>query len=66
MRYYILAAGIFIASAGAMTVITLALGLGGGEFALLKTLLKFVIDSILFLISFRAQREWVFADRRKK
>jgi putative flippase GtrA len=66
VRYYILAAGIFIASDGAMTVITLTLGLGGGEFALLKTLLKFIIDSILFLISFRAQREWVFADRRKK
>lgn len=66
VRYYILAAGIFIASAGAMTVLTLALGLDGGKFALLKTLLKFIIDSILFLISFRAQREWVFADPQKK
>lgn len=66
VRYYILAAGIFIASAGAMTALTLLLGLSDSRFALLKTLIKFAIDSILFLISFRAQREWVFADPQKE
>ena len=62
IRYYILAAGIFILSASAMTVLTLLFGFDEGRFAFLKTVIKFIIDSILFLISFRVQREWVFAD----
>ena len=61
-RYYILAAGIFILSASAMTVLTLLFGFDEGRFAFLKTVFKFIIDSVLFLISFRVQREWVFAD----
>jgi putative flippase GtrA len=62
IRYYILAAGIFILSASAMTVLPLLFGFDKGRFAFLKTVIKFIIDSILFLISFRVQREWVFAD----
>lgn len=63
LRYYLLAAGIFLLSSAAMTAFTLIFSLDDGKFALLKTLIKFVVDSVLFLISFRAQREWVFADK---
>lgn len=62
LRYYLLAAGIFILSASAMTAITILFRFDGGKYAFIKTLIKFIVDSVLFLISFRAQREWVFAD----
>ena len=66
IRYYILAAGIFCLSAAAMALITYLLGIDESRYAFLKTLIKFAVDSVLFLISFRVQREWVFAEERKK
>lgn len=66
LRYYILAAGIFILSASIMCVCTLLLGIDGGKYAFLKTVIKFIVDSVLFLISFRVQREWVFAEDHTK
>jgi len=64
LRYYILAAGILLLSAGAISAVSLMFALTEGRFALIKTICKFIIDSLLFLISFRAQREWVFAQHR--
>lgn len=66
LRYYILAASIFILSASAMALFTFLFGFNGGQYAFIKTLIKFVIDSVLFLVSFRAQREWVFAEENKQ
>ena len=65
LRYYLLAAGIMILSSASISVVTIVFSLADGKYALLKTLCKFLIDSILFLISFRAQREWVFATPQK-
>lgn len=66
VRYYVLAAGIFVLSAAAMSLLTYILGMDDGKYAWIKTLIKFVVDSILFLISFRVQREWVFTDNSGK
>ena len=66
VRYYVLAAGIFVLSAAAMSLLTFILGMDEGKYAWIKTLIKFVVDSILFLISFRVQREWVFTDNSGK
>lgn len=62
LRYYLLAGGIFVLSASAMTAVTLLFRFDDGRYALIKTLIKFAVDSVLFLISFRAQNEWVFAN----
>lgn len=62
LRYYLLAAAIFILSSSAMTLFAFGFHLDDGKFALIKTLIKFAVDSVLFLISFRVQREWVFAE----
>lgn len=66
VRYYILAAGIMILSSGSISLFSYLLQMGGGEYAWLKTLVKLVIDTLLFLLSFRAQREWVFHDNNSK
>ena len=60
-RYYILAAVILLLSSVSISAVSLLFSLTDGRYALLKTACKFCIDSVLFLISFRAQREWVFA-----
>ena len=63
VRYYILAAGIMLLSSGSISLFSYLLQVTGGEFAWLKTLVKLVIDTVLFLLSFRAQREWVFSEK---
>lgn len=65
VRYYILAAGIMVLSSGSISLFSWLMHMTGGEFAWLKTLVKLVIDTILFLLSFRAQREWVFSDKKR-
>lgn len=64
IRYYILAAGVLLLSSGAISGISLLFHWADGRFALLKTLCKLVIDTILFLFSFRVQREWVFQTKK--
>ncbi len=66
LRYYVLALVIMAISSGAMGVFSLLTNMVGGEYALLKTIVKFAVDTVLFLVSFRAQREWVFADNNTK
>ena len=65
-RYYALALLIVILSSGSLSLLSLLFGMADGRFALLKTVLKFVIDSVLFLLSFRVQRDWVFAPAKPK
>ena len=65
IRYYLLAAGILVLSSVSISIVSVALSLTAGKYAFLKTVCKFIIDSVLFLISFRAQREWVFASSEK-
>lgn len=62
IRYYILAAGILFLSSASITAVSLAGGMSDGSFAFLKTVCKLIIDALLFLLSFRIQRNWVFAE----
>ncbi len=64
VRYYLLALLIMILSSGTMGLFSYITDMVGGEYALFKTLVKLVVDTVLFLLSFRAQREWVFADKK--
>ena len=66
VRYYLLAILIMAISSGTLGLFSFIANMAGGEFALLKTVVKFAVDTVLFLVSFRAQREWVFADDTKK
>ncbi len=56
LRYYILAVCQLCASALIVTVLCKTLGAIG----LGKTVIKFFVDMVLFFISFKIQREWVF------
>ncbi|MDR1892975.1 MAG: bifunctional glycosyltransferase family 2/GtrA family protein [Oscillospiraceae bacterium] len=60
IKYYIVAAFIMAVSVGAVKLLTLFAGSSSG---LLVLLFKIIIDTALFLASFRLQREWVFGDR---
>ena len=61
-RYIILA--IPLAAASMCSIKGLALLLGGNS-AIVKTLLKMVVDTTLFFVSFRIQQNWVFAPKVK-
>ena len=56
MRYYILCVCQLLVSFGLVYLVTVALSLGKG----LTVVSKAIIDTILFMISFRIQRKWVF------
>jgi len=56
MRYYVLCVCQLLVSYGLVYFVTKTLSLGGG----LTVVSKAVIDTILFMISFRIQRRWVF------
>lgn len=60
LRYYALAVPILIISA---TTVHLLSGLLGGS-ALAKAIIKIPVDLILFIASFRFQREWVFKSEK--
>ncbi len=59
-RYYALAIPIMLVSGGAVTLLKKAFGTTAPS---LVTLLKMVVDTILYFVSFRVQREWVFNGR---
>ncbi len=63
VRYYILAVGIMILSAGSISLFSYLMQMSSSEFAWMKTLVKAVIDIILSVVSFRLQREWVFSEK---
>lgn len=58
-RYYILCAIQLCVSAGLVTLLSSFLTAG----SFLKTLIKAIVDGLLFFISFRIQKEWVFGKK---
>ena len=63
VKYYVLAVPMLLISCIGIDWVSSALGITN---AALVTLIKIVIESILFLLSFRLQREWVFSSKRKE
>ena len=63
IKYYVLAVPMLLISCIGIDWVSSALGITN---AALVTLIKIVIESILFLLSFRLQREWVFSSKRKE
>ena len=61
LRYYCLAIPQMLASAGLVTLINSLLGVSLPGVA---TLVKMLVDVCLFFISYKIQREWVFADKK--
>lgn len=56
VRYYLLCALQFTASAGLVSIASLLIHAG----SIGKTIIKAIVDTTLFLISYQIQREWVF------
>ena len=63
VRYYLLAIPVMIVSG--TTLILLKRWLGA-DHPFILTLLKAVVDTILYFLNFRIQREWVFAAKKEK
>lgn len=63
LKYYALAIPVLLISAGTVSLLSDTLGV---QAPALATLIKLVVDTVLYFINFRIQREWVFAPRRKK
>lgn len=62
LRYYILAIAVIVASSG---LVKLSKGLLGIESSLLLTVIKVLIDTVLFFVTFRVQHKWVFNSKGK-
>lgn len=62
-RYVFLAVPVMLVSWLTVYGLSRLAGAGVGQFE--RTLLKIPVDTVLFLISFRVQRSWVFAENRK-
>ena len=63
IKYAVLAIALMLSSAYLTKLITFLLHI---EIASLTTLIKMVVDTVLFLVSFRAQRSWVFAKAKRE
>ena len=63
LKYYLLAAVIMLLSG--LSVEGIKMLLPDGTKDIIFTLIKAVIDTLLFFISFTAQREWVFGGKKK-
>ncbi|MBR1496704.1 MAG: bifunctional glycosyltransferase family 2/GtrA family protein [Oscillospiraceae bacterium] len=61
LRYYCLAVPQMLLSAGLVALLSRLAGTGAG---ILTTCIKFVVDVLLFFISFRIQQTWVFKGRK--
>lgn len=57
VKYYILAASVVACSAGAVSLAKSVLSLGS---SVLITLIKILVDTVLFFATFRIQHKWVF------
>ena len=64
LKYYLLVAGVMVASSVSTSLLTLALPRGAAVG--LITLVKAAVDTVLFLVTFTLQREWVFGGNKKK
>lgn len=63
VRYVCLAVPVMLASWLTVYALSRLAGAGVGQFG--RTLLKIPVDTVLFLISFRAQRNWVFSEKHQ-
>ena len=61
LRYYCLAVPQMLVSAGLVALLSHLAETGA---SILTTLIKFVVDVLLFFISFRIQQRWVFKGKR--
>ena len=61
LKYYLLAIPLMLVSAFGLKGITYALGIPEGSF--ITTLLKIVIDTVLFTVSFTVQKKWIFKNK---
>lgn len=61
LRYYCLCIPQMLVSAGLVTLLNHLLG---NSAPFIATLIKLVVDSVLFFISYTIQREWVFASKK--
>lgn len=61
LRYFILAAAILLLSAGCVSILSLIFK---AEKSLPRTLLKVAVDIVLFIMSYRVQRNWVFKEEK--
>ncbi|MEE0970335.1 MAG: GtrA family protein, partial [Clostridia bacterium] len=62
VRYYILAVPMLLISCVGIDLVTDTLGITS---AAITTIIKIVIETVLFILSFRLQREWVFSRKKK-
>ena len=63
LRYYCLAIPQMLVSAGLVALLSRLAGTGA---SILTTIIKFVVDILLFFVSFRIQQNWVFKGRKSK
>ena len=63
LRYYTLAVGVILVSSGLVKLFKVLLGL---ESSILITLIKVIVDTVLFFVTFRIQHKWVFNSNGKK
>lgn len=63
LRYYCLAVPIMLCSAGLLTLADKLLGVTA---PLLSTLIKIVIDTLLFLVGYFVQKHWVFPRKKEE
>ena len=63
IKYYAIAIPIMLISGGSVTLLKKLLG---ATLPILVTLIKMVVDVILYFASFRLQREWVFSAKKSK
>ncbi len=61
LRYYALAIPIMLASAGTVSLLSVLLS----TTPIIKTVIKIIVDTILFIISYRLQQTWVFSEKKK-
>lgn len=62
LRYYCLCIPQMLVSAGLVTLINHALA---NSLPIIATVIKFMVDTVLFFISYSIQREWVFSNKKK-
>ena len=62
LRYYCLAVPIMLCSAASVTLIDRLLGISAPT---LSTLVKIVVDAVLFLASYTIQKRWVFLQKKE-
>lgn len=60
LRYFILAIPVMFTSIGLVTLLDL---LFDANYAILTTLIKLAVDTLLFFVTFRIQRRWVFCKK---